>query len=370
MKSAILASFSSQVAVLDHDGIVIAINEAWRRIVHKDGLPPEAQIQIGDNYVETWRRAAAGSHTSAAIALAGLEDVLGGRRPSFAYEYAGGFEPAIRWYALSVVPLQRPDGGAVVTHLDVTERKGAELEAQRTRLELAHFARISTMGALTSSLAHQLNQPLTGILANAQAARRFLQASPLDIAEISDIVADIIEDDRRAGDVIRRMREMTSRTDRDIVVLDANSLIRDVAMLIASDTIIRNVSVSFHLTPEAARIKGNRVELQQAFLNVLVNAMDAISDCPVEERRVAVRSERTSPHELLVSIIDGGPGLLPQTEAAVFEPFFTTKPTAMGMGLSIARSIVEAHGGRIWADSNVNVGATFRISLPLAETRV
>jgi two-component system sensor kinase FixL len=226
------------------------------------------------------------------------------------------------------------------------------------------------MGELTASLAHQLNQPLTGILSNAQAARRILNATPPDVDVVRDIVVDIITDDRRAGEVIRRMRDMMTKTSSEPVVLDVNALIRDVAVLMTSDTIIRNVPMVLELARDAPHVWGDRVELQQVILNLLVNAMDAVGDRPVPERGVIVRSECNGDQTVVVSVKDSGLGLLPGVEGNIFEPFFTTKTTGMGMGLAIARSIVETHGGHIWAENNPHCGATFFVSLPLARELV
>jgi two-component system sensor kinase FixL len=250
--------------------------------------------------------------------------------------------------------------------VEVTERKRAELEAQRARQDLAHFSRVSTMGELTASLAHQLNQPLTGILSNAQTARRMLEKGAPDLAEVREIVLDIIDDDRRAGKVIQHMRGMMTKGTSDPVVTNANALVRDVVTIMSSDTIIRNVPLTLELAPEAPRVRGDRIQLQQVILNLLMNALEAVSDQPVAERAIVVRSAQVDNEAVLVSVRDSGPGLRPGTEGAIFDAFFTTKQAGMGMGLAIARSIVEAHGGRIWATNNGDHGATFFVQLPLA----
>src|SRR5262249_13036751 len=179
---------------------------------------------------------------------------------------------------MSVVPLSVPEGGAVVSHTEITERKRAEMDAQRSRQELAHFTRVSTMGELAASLAHELNQPLTGILTNAQAARRFLERTPPDLDELRDILIDIVEDDKRAGDAIQRLAELARKGEPKLSHLDLNALIRDVVKLLTSDAIIRNVSVALELDATLPMAKGDRVQLQQVVLNLLLNAMDAIAD--------------------------------------------------------------------------------------------
>ncbi len=246
------------------------------------------------------------------------------------------------------------------------DRQRAELEAARSRQELAHFTRVSTMGELTASLAHELNQPLTGILTNAQAARRFLDASPPDLVEVRSILTDIIEDDRRAGDVIQRLRELLRKGESRPCLLDFNAVIRDVARLVASDALIRNVTVALDLAPGPLLVSGDRVQLQQVILNLLLNAMEAVAEAPRHDRMVVVRAEASAGGTLQTTVRDTGSGLREGTEELIFEPFYTTKSGGMGMGLSIARSIVEAHGGHIRVVNNPTGGATVHLSLPRA----
>ena len=241
MKSAILASLNSSVAVLDGRGQVIEVNRVWARFTPDFNQAGGREIGIGQNYLAVCREAARGGEPHAADAVAGIESVLDGSRAWFALEYPAATPAGERWHAMSVVPLHRPEGGAVVSNTDVTERKRVEMDAERTRQELAHVTRVSAMGELTASLAHELNQPLTGILSNAQAAQRLLEAPQPDLAELRDILRDIVEDDRRAGDVIQGCASCSGRARRSGPLLDLNALVRDVLRLLGSDTVIRNV---------------------------------------------------------------------------------------------------------------------------------
>jgi two-component system sensor kinase FixL len=368
MKSAILSSLSSMVAVVDREGMIIAVNDQWSRLnVPESGQPPK--IGVGVNYLEVCRRAALEGGAQTRSMLDGLDDVLAGRRQSFVCEYSCVVGDSIYWYAMTVVPLRSAVGGAVISHSDVTERRLAELDSQQARQELGHFARVATMGELTASLAHQLNQPLTGILSNAQAAHRYLEAGDPDMTEIRAIVADIIEDNRRASGVIRRMRDLMAKNGGPPVAVDINSLIRDVTGLLASDSIIRNVSFGFALAPGAPRVWGDRIDLQQVLLNLLVNALEAVADRPVPERKVTVRSTLIDGH-IVIAVEDSGPGLADGADERVFEAFYTTKTSGMGMGLAIARSLVESHGGRIWAEPKRGAGATFLVKFPAAKEQV
>jgi len=365
MKTAILTSLSTGVAVLDRDGRIIAVNESWNRFTREDATW-EAGVGVGSNYLESCRLAALKGVAHAGEALAGIESVVERSRLAFAFDYASGTPPAERWFAMAVVPLDRPEGGAVVSHTDVTERKRVEMEAQRSRQELAHFTRVSTMGELTASLAHELSQPLSGILTNAQAAQRFLAKSQPDLREIRAILSDIVDDDKRAGEVIQRLRDLLRKSELARDPLDLNALIRDVAKLLASDAVIRNVAFGLDLHPEPVIVHGDRVQLQQVILNLLLNAMDAVADGPGGGRTILIRTERADLDAVHVAVEDAGPGLAPEAEHQIFEPFYTTKPSGMGMGLSIARSIVQAHGGLIWATNNPVRGATFHLALPLS----
>jgi signal transduction histidine kinase/integral membrane sensor domain MASE1 len=243
-------------------------------------------------------------------------------------------------------------------------RRQAELEMEGGRQKLASMARLSSMGELTASLAHQLNQPLTGIRNNAEAARRFIDSGRATMPQLRDIVVDIIDDDRRAGDVIKRVREMLARSEWSPVQLDANALVQDVAVLIASDAVLRNVSVSFDFAEGPVIVNGNRIDLEQVLLNVVTNAMDAVADRPVSQRVVMVQTCRGDDRTVQLVVRDRGAGVPAGLEDRIFEPFVTTKPTGMGMGLAVARSLVDNHGGSIRAANHPEGGAVITISLP------
>ncbi len=286
-----------------------------------------------------------------------------------------------RWWSVVVVPLDRPEGGAVVTRADVTDLRRAELDVQRSRQELAHVGRVSTVGELTASLAHELYQPLTAIMTNAQAARRMLSAAPPDLSQVDAILSDIVNDDRRARDVIERLRDLLRKGELELAQVDLASTIRDVAAILRSEAIVRQVSVALDLDGYPVIVLGDRVQLQQVMLNLLHNAMEAMADGRAHPTTVSVRCRRTDsstnsghpstgagqgPGLVRVTVSDTGPGLVPGAEETVFEPFYTTKKDGMGMGLSIVRSIVESHGGSIRATNHERGGALFEFVLPLA----
>jgi len=253
--------------------------------------------------------------------------------------------------------------GAVI---DITRRKQAEQEIERQRNELAHVTRVSTTGQLASSLAHELNQPLGAILRNAEAGEVILLDPSPDLDELRAILADIRKDDQRAGAVIDRMRDLMKQRKAEHRRLDLNLLVGDVIILVRPDAERRQVLLALETTPPLPVVHGDRVQLQQVMLNLLLNAMDALEDNPPPRRLVTVRA-RPVGATVEVTVSDTGHGIPADKLLRVFEPFYTSKPNGLGMGLAISRGIIEAHGGRLWAGNNEAGGATFTITLPMAE---
>ena len=244
-------------------------------------------------------------------------------------------------------------------------RQQAEHEMRRLRQDLAHIGRVSAMGELTASLAHELNQPLTAILNNAQVAQRFLAAEAVDVGEMREILNDIVADDKRAADVIRRLRVLLKKGDLEYVSLDLNEIVTEVARLVMSDAAIRNVSMRLDLEPDLPSVQGDRVQLQQVVLNLLLNGLDAMRETASSDRSLIIRTSRESAAVVGVAVQDAGPGIAKQDAGHIFEPLYTTKPDGIGMGLAITRTIVGAHGGRLWAENNPDCGATFQFTLPV-----
>ena len=273
----------------------------------------------------------------------------------------------VRWLQTVKRPIIDKDGAAnqiLGASTDITERKQADSELQHNRQQLAHVTRISTMGELAASLAHELNQPLTAILSNAQAAQRFMAANPPDLQEVQEILKDIVQDDSRASEVIQRMRALVKKEEVAFAPLDLGEVIRDVARLVHSDAALLNVDVALELYPNLPTVQGDRVQLQQVVLNLLLNAFDAMKDCPVNERRVVLQTEQDGARMMKLAVRDRGPGLRGDKLDKIFQPFYTTKRDGLGMGLSISRTIIEAHGGRLWAENNPDRGATFYFTMP------
>jgi signal transduction histidine kinase len=243
-------------------------------------------------------------------------------------------------------------------------RKQVELEAQRLRQELAHIGRVSAMGELTASLAHELNQPLTAILNNAQVAQRLLAAEAVDVAEMREILNDIVSDDKRAADVIRRLRLLLKKGDLEYVSLDLNEVVTEVARLVMSDAAIRNISMRLETAADLPRVRGDRVQLQQVVLNLVLNGLDAMREPGSREGSLVIRTLSDGAGLVGVAVQDAGPGISQKDADHIFNALYTTKADGIGMGLAIARTIVDAHGGRLTAANNAEGGATFEFTLP------
>ncbi|HEY9229539.1 MAG TPA: PAS domain S-box protein, partial [Gemmatimonadaceae bacterium] len=245
---------------------------------------------------------------------------------------------------------------------DITERQRAEHEIVVQRRQLAHLGRVAVLGELSGALAHELNQPLTAILANARAAQRMLLRDHVDVPELRAILDDIVADDRRAGSVIHRVRALIRKGEAEPQPVVANEVIREVLDLANSDLIQRAVSVTTRLSPGLPPVPADRVQLQQVVLNLVFNACDAMADIPPSERTLTITTADEGT-VIRVSVADRGTGIS-GTVDSVFEPFVTSKEHGLGLGLAICRSIVDAHGGRMWAVNNTGRGATFHLVLP------
>jgi signal transduction histidine kinase len=245
-------------------------------------------------------------------------------------------------------------------------RKFSEVQSRQRMAELAHVNRFSTAGELTASIAHEINQPLGSILINAETAQAILKSPSPDVAELNEIVGDIVRDDRRASEVIRRMKSLLKKAPFELKSLDLNDLVRETVEFLSSLAIGRKVELVSRITPDALPILGDRVQLQQVILNLVVNGIDAMRDTPSENRIISIRTSRVEKFAQL-SVSDRGPGIPEDKLKEVFEPFFTSKAEGMGMGLSIARTIIEAHHGLLLAKNRDHGGATFRIKLPITK---
>ena len=250
--------------------------------------------------------------------------------------------------------------------MDVTASKLAQEALHKAQSELAHVSRLMTLGELTS-IAHEVSQPLAAIVTNGEASLRWLKRSPPEIEEIRSGLQRIIGDARRASDLIHRIRTLSRKVEPEQVPLDLNQVVDEATRLVEREVLSHRVALRLDLAPDLPAVRGDRVQLQQVIINFLVNGVQAMATVDERPRELLVRSRRTEDEQALVAVRDSGTGIDPEHAARLFDPFFTTKANGMGLGLSICRSIIETHGGRLWASPNVGPGATFQFSLPLAD---
>jgi C4-dicarboxylate-specific signal transduction histidine kinase len=241
----------------------------------------------------------------------------------------------------------------------------AEAALREAQAELAHVTRVTMLGELTASISHEVNQPLAGLVANAEACLRWLDRGTPDLDAARRSVEWIIDDGNRASEVIRRVRALANKANIEKVPLDINGVVSEAIALVQRELFSHGVSLRTELAPALPMILGDRVQLQQVIINLVMNGIEAMQSVTERPRELMIRSGRDETHRVLVSVTDCGDGISAENADRLFNAFFTTKSSGMGMGLSICRSIMEAHGGRLWATANVHHGATFQFTLPV-----
>jgi C4-dicarboxylate-specific signal transduction histidine kinase len=243
--------------------------------------------------------------------------------------------------------------------------KKVEAETTRLRNELAHVNRVGTVDALASAIAHEINQPLAAILSNAQAALRLLNINPPDLNEVREALTDIAEADKHAGEVIRRIRTLVKKEELQFEPYNINIAISEVINLVQSEIVIQNVSLRTNLEPRISILSGDNIQMQQVILNLIMNALDAVKNQPIDARHIVIATKVEGKEGVEVRVTDSGPGVDEDNIENIFNAFYTTKIQGMGLGLSVCYSIIENHGGRLWAENCSGGGAKFSFQLPL-----
>ena len=368
-----LSSLPGAVAVLDRQGTILRVNRGWAAAGE-----PFTGLTEGANYLERLRvGGTAGTEGEGESAggdrdglLAFVEDVLAGRRGAGRVECQPLF--ASGWLEVRIEPLDRPEGGAVVSHVDVTARKRAELEARHARDQFAHVSHAAALGELAAAIAHELNQPLAAILLNAQMARKLLDQVLPDLAEARESLRDVVTDDQRAREVLERIRSLLRRDEARRAVQDLRRLAGEVVNLVHEEVERRGVTLTFTPAEAPAWVHCDGVQLQQVVLNLLSNAIDAVSHSPDGERRVWIRfvegegDARGEGAGVELVVEDNGHGIPEGRSIRSSIPSTPRARRGLGMGLSISRSIMEAHRGRLLAEHRPGGGAIFRCVLPRA----
>lgn len=338
------------------DGSAEFLNQRWREFT---GLPLEERLdwirrvevhpEDRENLTRAWNSAISNGNPMEVEA----------RLRSARGEY--------RWLLIRAVPL-RDEAGRIIKwyglSTDIEDRRHAEEQLRRSQAELSHVSRITTMGELAASIAHEVNQPLAAIAANGGACLRWLSADPPNLDEARTAAHRIVRDASRAGDVITRIRGFLRKTPAEKKTLDINRTIREVIALVPSETIETGVSVRMDPADRLPAVMGDRVQLQQVILNLAMNAIESMASVTDRTRSLLISTRIEETGKVLVSVSDTGVGIDTNQAEAIFDAFYTTKPEGLGLGLAISRSIIESHGGRLWVEANPGPGATFHFTLP------
>ena len=370
---ALLASLQDQVAILDAKGTVIRVNESWQRHADAPSPCPFERARAGDSFLACCREA---SEILAALhpedrdpavqrLLTGATAVLSGEYQRYETDYELKHDGHREWYTIRIESLERADGGAVVTRANISARRQAQAEIEEQRRQLSHLGRVAVLGQLSGALAHELRQPLAAILANADAARHMIERKVIDVAEIGAILSDIVAEDRRAAAVIDGLRAMHQRGDMRLQPIAPADLVREALGLAHAEIITRGVTATGIAEPELPLVMADRVQIQQVLLNLILNACESMSEKEASERLLTLSASDDGGH-VRFSVRDSGTGIPDKLLEHLFEPFVTTKPEGLGLGLSIARTVVETHRGRIWAENGMGSGASISFLLPTA----
>jgi len=338
------------------DGTVVEANDRWLELLgYAPGTAPSSVTPLHEHLDESNRRR--------------LQALAGARADGQDMEIVVTDRHGIAHATLAAVsPVEVAGETCHITILrDITPQRLAESDAREQRRQLTHLTRVASLSDFSSTIAHELNQPLTAILANAQAALRFLQRDPPNVGEIRTILGEIAEADKRAGLLIHHLRLLMKKGEEEYVQLDINHVVTDVLEFIRGEFLLRGVEVKTTMGRDLPQVQGDRVQLQQLVLNLVCNACDAMQGQP-ERRLLSISTAQTADGSVQVAVSDTGPGIAPERLDRVFEPFYTTKQSGLGMGLAICRRIAGSHGGTLMATSRSGEGATFRLTLPAVES--
>ena len=354
---AVVETAPSAILLVNADGVITLANAQAETVfgrAREDLVGQTVETLVPDRFQPSHAGLRQGYARDATARMMGTGRELYARR-------ADGSEIPVE---VALNPMRTEAGLSVlVSVVDITERRNVERVTARQRDELAHLSRVAMLGELSGSLAHELNQPLTAILSNAQAAQRYLAQSPPRVDKLAEILTDIVKSDHRAGAVIQRLRSLLRKEEAQRHPLDVNEVVEESLRLMRSDLLNRQVVVSTELAAALPVVSGDRNQLQQVLLNLVINGCDAMdghrADC-----RLMVRTQRTANGNVEFSVTDRGEGIPSADLERIFEPFVTTKSHGLGLGLAICRSIVEAHGGRLWATNNADRGATLHCEFP------
>ena len=361
--TAVLQALPIPLAALDANGTIVAVNDAWSRLAAENGGCPSSELEIGKNYLEVCNRAYGELSAETASAERGIRAVLEGKESLFTLEYPCSSANLRRWFSMQVTPLRVKSPGALVSHLEITSRKRGEDMARRQQAQLDRVARMHTLGTLATAVTHEVSQPLAAIGIYSNAAAHLLDSDKASPGALAEALRQIETQVNRAGEILERVREFSRWRNAGQAPIDLCETVAEAIRLIRPMATERQVAIMLDALDEPVRVSADRIRISQAVINLLCNGIEAIAPTDSRERwvRVEVRQEGPGAH---ITVTDSGPGIRPGWGERIFDIFETDKANGSGMGLALSRSLVERHGGRLWADTEHKPGAAFHFTLP------
>jgi C4-dicarboxylate-specific signal transduction histidine kinase len=365
LQQAVLDALSAQIAVLDATGRIDAVNEAWRRFARENGGSRELEEGIGLDYFHAGCSSVGDESDGVAVrALEGIQAVMNGERDEFTLEYPCHSAQTQRWFLMTVTPLGAGQRGAVVAHMDISERVRAEQESRQRREEVAHASRLSSVTVLAASLVHELSQPLAAASLYGESAVALGKRDPLDRAQLLSVIGDLHGQVDRAVGIVEGLRRFMRRGELKTEPCTLEERIVEAMTLVGPLARRKRIRIKLDPVEESIPVLGNALQIEQVLVNLLCNGIEAIDRAGREVRRIEIQAD-TLDGMARVTVADTGPGLSPNWSSRIFDVFATEKESGMGMGLAVSRTIVEAHGGRRWAERGGGEGAVLRFTLPL-----
>jgi C4-dicarboxylate-specific signal transduction histidine kinase len=366
---AVLNALPAQLAVLDGNGSIIATNDAWLRAAGESDAPPVVRGGPGDNYLQLQHDLGGDLFSEAPLLIACIESMIEGTQPEFKLEYANHTASQRRWFLVCITPMAGEIRGAVVANVDITARVLAQEDVQKRGEEMASAARLSSVGILASALAHEITQPLTSVGQFSSAAVAMLSSGEAKPQDLAEVLLQIDSEVQRAGEVMRRLKVFMSRGAMRRQPVDMRKVFDTAIGMVRQQLADQGIELVLDVSDVPLGVIADQVQLTQVVVNLLYNSIEAIGSALTQERQIRIDCRR-EPAWIHVRVFDTGPGIPPEWGDSIFDLFAPEKSKGAGMGLAISRSIIEDHGGKLWAESESTAGAIFHFTLPAMQEEI